>query len=126
MYGGQRPLLITEFAPADWTTGGDPSRNRWTEEMVLDFAKGALPWLEQQDFIAGYAWFPFGKTSPPGHTSALFELDGELTTLGRYYASVTPENIFGDQSIGVTEFRTINSNNNGANIFKSSTGGTSP
>ena len=101
MYGSRRPLLITEFASADWTTGGDPSRNRYTEQMVLDFTKEVLPWLEQQDFIAGYAWFPFEKTSPVGHTSALFESDGQLTTLGKYYASVTPENIYGDQSIVV-------------------------
>ena len=123
MYGGQRPLLLTEFAPADWNTGGDPTRNRWTEKMVLDFAKEALPWLEQQDFIAGYAWFPFDKTSPQGHTSALFELDGQLTPLGKYYASVTPENIYGDQSI-VVEFSSNSSNNNKQdNIFTLSSGG---
>jgi len=100
LYGG-RPLLLTEVAIADWTTGGDPDRNRWSEQQVLDFAKEVLPWLEQQDFIAGYAWFPFNQSSPPGHTSALFDLNGQLTALGRYYASVTPDNIYGDQSITV-------------------------
>jgi len=102
VHGSSRPLLITEFAPADWTTGGDPSRNQWTKEKVLEFAKEVLPWLEQQDFIAGYAWFPFNANSPQGHSSALFDANGELTTLGQYYASVTPDNIYGDQSIGTS------------------------
>lgn len=103
MYGSKRKLLITEFAPADWTTGGDKSRNRWSKQKVLDFAKEALPWLEQQDFVAGYAWFSFGQNHPNGHSSALFNANGHLTKLGQYYASVTPDNIYGDQSIAFEE-----------------------
>ena len=102
-YGSKWPLILTEFAPADWTTGGDPSRNRFTEKMVLDFAKEVIPWLEQQDWIAAYAWFPFKDTSPQGHTSALFDSDGRLTLLGEFYASVTPNNPFGDQTIALEE-----------------------
>ena len=102
-YGGKWPLLITEFSPADWTTGGDPSKNRNTERMVLEFAKEVVPWLEQQDFIAGYSWFSFKQTRPEGHTSALFDLNGQLTPLGQFYASVTPDNPSGNQSIVVEE-----------------------
>jgi hypothetical protein len=96
---GERPLLITEFAPADWKTKGDFSKNRHNPEAVLAFAKEVLPWIEQQDWIAGYAWFSFGINRSQGYTSALFFEDGSLTALGRYYASITTENPSGDQSI---------------------------
>ena len=98
MYGG-RPLLITEFAPADWNTKGDFSKNRMTTANVMSFAKDVLPWMEEQDWIAGYAWFSFSMNSPQGYTSALVHADGSLTALGRYYASITPDNPKGDQSI---------------------------
>ena len=96
---GRRPLLITEFAPADWRTGGELERNRHSPAAVLAFAKRVLPWMEAQDWIAGYAWFSFGMHSSNGYTSALFFEDGTLTALGRYYASVTNENPAGDQDI---------------------------
>lgn len=98
MYG-ERPLLITEFAPANWRTDGDFERNRHTPARVLAFAKEVLPWIEEQDWILGYAWFSFRMHQPQGYTSALFFEDGSLTALGRYYASITNENPQGDQSI---------------------------
>ncbi len=61
--------------------------------------KEVLPWMEQQDWIAGYAWFPFSVDSPQGTSSALFDQNGKLTACGRYYTSVTPEHPYGDQSI---------------------------
>ena len=98
MYGG-RPLLVTEFCPADWNTKGDFTKNRMTTKNVMAFAKEVLPWMEEQDWIAGYAWFSFGMHEPQGYTSALIHADGSLTALGRYYASITPDNPKGDQSI---------------------------
>ena len=94
---GKRPILLTEFAPADWSAGSKED-NRWSPAMVLDFMKEALPWLEQQDWIAGYAWFPFSIDDRMG-TSALWDEDGNFTACGRYYASVTTENPKGDRSI---------------------------
>ncbi len=96
---GKRPLLITEFAPAEWNTKGDFTKNKHTPAKVLAFAKEILPWMEQQDWIAGYNWFSFSIQSPQGYTSALFFGDGSLTALGRYYASITRENPAGDQTI---------------------------
>ena len=61
--------------------------------------KQALPWMEEQDCIAGYAWFPFDINCPVGNSSALFDKNGNLTACGRYYKSVTPENPSGDQTI---------------------------
>jgi len=96
---GRRPLLITEFGVADWNTGGDIRKNRYKQAQVLTFMKEILPWMERQDWIAGYAWFPFNIDSPHGTCSALFDADNNLTALGRYYRSINPENPDGDQTI---------------------------
>jgi len=98
LYGGQLPLLITEFAVADWTARSLED-NRYSTAQVLEFAKIVIPWMEQQDWILGYAWFSFKQNWAAGTSSALYDTDGVITPLGEYYASVTPENIFGDQSI---------------------------
>lgn len=84
-----RPIIITEFAPADWNAT-TPAQNKHSETAVLNFMKGVLNWMEETDFIYGYAWFSFSKTSAAGCTSALFNEDGTLTTLGEYYANFTP------------------------------------
>jgi hypothetical protein len=96
---GQRPLLITEFGVADWKTLDGVSKNRYSQAQVLKFMKEILPWLERQEWIAGYAWFPYDVASPHGTSSALFDASGELNALGRYYRSVTPDNPDGDQTI---------------------------
>lgn len=84
-----RPIIVTEFAPADWTAS-TPAQNKHTEAAVLNFMKGVLNWMEETDFIYGYSWFSFSKTEAAGCTSALFNEDGTLTTLGEYYANFTP------------------------------------
>jgi hypothetical protein len=98
---GKRPLLITEFAPADWQTGGDITKHRHKPEDVLAFMKEVVPWMEQQDWIAGYAWFPFAIDSPQGTSSALFDTSGKLTRLGEFYSTVTPRNPSGNQTIEI-------------------------
>jgi hypothetical protein len=100
LYGSQRPLLITEFAPADWNAKS-PETNKWSQARVLAFMKEVLPWLEEQDMVAGYAWFPFEQTNEFGSSSALYDINGNQTALGRFYASVTTENPAGDRSIQV-------------------------
>lgn len=95
---GKRPLLVTEFACADWKAESLEA-NRCSPAKVLAFMKEVLPWMEAQDWIAGYAWFSFRPDSKPGSTSALFDEAGALTACGRYYKSVTRENPKGDQSI---------------------------
>jgi len=95
---GSRPLLVTEFAPADWKAK-TPNKNRISPKKVLTFMKDVLPWMEEQDWILGYAWFPFGIDTPQGTSSALFRKDGSLTACGEYYKSITPDNPKGNQSI---------------------------
>ena len=97
---GRRPLLITEFAPADWQAKTH-SQNRMKAPAVLAFMREVLPWMEKQDWIAGYAWFSFEPYEPHGHTSSLFKQNGDLSTLGRFYQSVTTQNPNGDQSIQI-------------------------
>ena len=95
---GRRPILITEFAPADWEAR-NLSQNRHKAPMVLAFMKEVLPWLERQDWVAGYAWFSFEHNQAVGHTSSLYDKNRNLTACGRYYQSITTENPDGDQSI---------------------------
>lgn len=90
MYGN-RPLLLTEFSVVDGKTQYHEF-NRITEKDVLGFMKQALPWLQTQDWIAGYAWSGEGP-------SALFDERGELTAVGKFYASVRQDNPLGNQNI---------------------------
>lgn len=96
----QRPILITEFAPADYNAL-TVQENRHSPAEVLNFMKQALPWLEAQDWVAGYAWFSFPIDKPVGTSSALFDANGNFTACGRFYASVRTDNPYGDQSIQV-------------------------
>lgn len=96
---GKRPLLITEFAPADWKTGGDIDKHRHSPARVLAFMKDVLPWLEEQEWVVGYSWFSFRADAPQGTSSALFLNDGSLTAAGRYYRSITADNPKGDPTI---------------------------
>lgn len=94
----QRPLIITEFAPADWSSR-DINHNKISKQHCLDFMKQALPWLEQTEWIIGYSWFSFQQSSPQGCNAALFDKKGQLTPLGQFYKSVRSDNIYGDQTI---------------------------
>lgn len=80
-----RPVLITEFAVADWRCK-TKEENRYTAQQVFVFMQECLPWLEEQDWIVGYSWFSFNIDSSHGCCSALFDNEGNLTTCGRYYA----------------------------------------
>ena len=61
----KKPLIITEFAPADWSAT-TTSENKYSRSTVLAFMKEVIPWLEQQDWIAGYSWFNFLPKNPLG------------------------------------------------------------
>ena len=89
-----RPIVITEFAVADWTAT-TPADNKFSPEQILNFMMEALPWLEQTEWILSYAWFSFETDSAEGWSSALVEgtdaSTGEvtLTPLGQYYSEFT-------------------------------------
>jgi hypothetical protein len=83
---GRRPLLITELGIADWEAKS-VEQNRFKPASVLLFMQMVLPWMEEQDWILGYNWFPFKIDNPHGTSSALFDQNNHLTALGSYYAS---------------------------------------
>lgn len=98
----QLPVLITEFAVADWgaQTIAD---NKYTPEQVLAFMKEVLPWLEQNENVLGYAWFQSGIDSPVGWPGALYDADGRLTACGEYYRDLQPGGEGGDEGDGGNE-----------------------
>jgi len=118
-----RPLLITEFAVADWEAKSVED-NRFSPERVLEFMQVVLPWMEEQEWILGYSWFSFEHSDPNGTTSALFSEDDEnndglvLTPLGEYYRTFNIANGGGGSSSGFTSIgdwllgSTGNNNNN--------------
>merc|ERR1712157_700687 len=86
--GGGRPIVITEFAVADWEAS--------TAEQNMAFMVEILPWLEQTEWILSYAWYSFETDSAAGWPSALVKSgssnDGgvvNLTPLGQYYSDFT-------------------------------------
>ncbi|RLJ67609.1 glycosyl hydrolase [Sulfurisoma sediminicola] len=89
------PIWITEFAVADWDAKGKPTgTNRYSEEKVLEFMKVVLPELEKRPYVLRYAWFGARKSYQDfeqTRTSRLFESNGSLTPLGRYYADFSAE-----------------------------------
>ena len=95
---GKRPIILTEFAVADFSATTLVGNNN-TREEALTFMKQALPWLESRPWIVGYAWFPYTITDIVGWPSALFDDSGQLTPLGQYYASVRTDTPTGNQTI---------------------------
>lgn len=86
MYG--LPIWITEFAVADWQAS-KTSPNIYTPDDVVGFMEAVLPALEARPHVARYAWFgagPAAATSLPLGPSALFDVHGDMTTPGTYYA----------------------------------------
>jgi hypothetical protein len=83
LYG--RPIWITEFAVADWKAK-TLSENKYSNKEVLQFMKDVLPRLDSLSFVERYAWFSAKSTSSATGTSALFNPDGSLTELGKFYA----------------------------------------
>ncbi len=88
------PIWITEFAVADFSASKKNCRvdceNKYTEQQVLAFMKEVLPELEKRSYVARYAWFGSGKFSfshEQVRTSSLFDKNGNLTELGKFYAN---------------------------------------
>jgi hypothetical protein len=85
------PIWITEFALADWGAnayGGGSSR--YQQDEVLEFMQAVLPKLEMWPHVVRYAWFgagPLAANSPALGPSALFDLEGNVTAPGEFYAA---------------------------------------
>jgi hypothetical protein len=84
----RRPIIITEFSVADWNANS-VGTNKFSSQSVLEFMKQVMDWMEEQDWILGYAWFSFDINDQYGTSSALFDSNNnnELTSLGQYYSA---------------------------------------
>ena len=82
-----RPLWITEFAIGDWHAN-KKHPNKYSPQVIARFMKAVLPAMNRLPYVQRYAWFPAtqSKFTALG-TSALFNKNGKLTTLGHIYAS---------------------------------------
>jgi len=81
-----KPVWITEFAPADWNAS-TPAESKHTKAEILSFMKEVLPALDDLDYVERYAWFSAKESSGPLGNAALFNDSNQLTTLGEFYAS---------------------------------------
>jgi len=80
-----RPIWITEFAPADWSATS-PATSKVTKAMALTFMQQILPALEKLDYVARYSWYSSSPENAALGNSALFDSAGKLTPLGEYYS----------------------------------------
>jgi len=83
------PIWITEFATVD-NDAKTVAENDYTPAQVLGFMQKLLPKLEALPFVERYSWFSGGPTSSRLWPSALIDANGNLTTLGQWYADFKP------------------------------------
>lgn len=83
------PIWITEFATADWNAT-TTANNQYTAADALGFMQRVLPKLESLSFVQRYSWFSGDPGSAALWPSALVATNGQLTTLGQWYASYQP------------------------------------
>ncbi|HWK05399.1 MAG TPA: glycosyl hydrolase [Puia sp.] len=86
------PIWITEFATADWNATSKAD-NPYSADQVLAFMQRLLPKLEGLSFVQRYSWFSGDPTSAQLWSSALVDANGNLTTLGAWYAGYKPNNL---------------------------------
>jgi hypothetical protein len=76
-----KPVWITEFAPADWS-----GQHGISPQQAYDFMRQVVPELNRRWYVQRYSWFSAGTGDAFLGQSALFNNDGSLTALGRLYA----------------------------------------
>jgi hypothetical protein len=81
-----KPIWITEFAPADWGASS-PAESKHTKAEILSFMKGALTALDDVQYVHRYSWFSANETSGPLGNAALFDGSNKRTTLGEFYST---------------------------------------
>ncbi|MCD8081617.1 MAG: glycoside hydrolase family protein [Bacteroides sp.] len=87
-----KKVWVTEFAPRDDNAvSGRPETNSYSEEWIRDnFIEPLLTEYESMSEVFRYAWFSGSPTMAGLWTSMLVNKEGELTSLGEYYASIDP------------------------------------
>jgi len=80
------PIWITEFGTADWNAPSIAG-NQYTAADALGFMQRVLPKLDSLPYVQRYAWFSGDPKSAALWPSALIGTNGQLTTLGQWYAN---------------------------------------
>ncbi len=83
------PIWITEFATADWNAS-TKSQNPYSPDQVLGFMQKLLPQLDSLTYVQRYSWFSGDPNSAQLWSSALVDVNGNLTPLGSWYANFKP------------------------------------
>jgi hypothetical protein len=83
------PIWITEFATADWNATTAAS-NQYTAAGALGFMQRLLPQLDSLPYVQRYSWFSGDPASAALWPSALIGANGQLTTMGSWYANHQP------------------------------------
>jgi hypothetical protein len=78
-----KPVWITEFAPADWS-----GNHGISPQQAYDFMRQVIPALNSRSYVERYSWFSADVSDAALGQAALFNHDGSLTTLGQLYARV--------------------------------------
>lgn len=87
-----KKVWITEFAPRDDSAKVN-GYNSYTEARVLDQMKVLLPTYEGMPEVFRYSWFGCAAPTMIGLiTSRFFGDNGQITSLGTYYATISPNN----------------------------------
>ena len=80
-----KPIWVTEFAVSDWfgkAPGGYPLYD------VVQFMKDACAGLDARPYVERYTWKTRKTSDVRMGTSAIFNDDGSLTSLGQVYAAI--------------------------------------
>lgn len=102
----QLPILVTGFAVVD-SDATSTEENEYSAEDVMDFMKSSMEWMDDQEYIYGYAWTSFDIDEAIGCTSALFDTEG-LTELGEYYVMNEKEPEYGPNLVPIPGFEEDN------------------
>lgn len=87
-----KKVWITEFAPRD-DNAKQNGYNSYTESRVLSQMQVLLPAYEQMNEVFRYSWFGCASETMMGLISSrFFGSDGNITSLGDYYATISPNN----------------------------------
>ena len=76
-----KPVWVTEFAPADWS-----GQHGISARQAYDFMRQVLPALNSRSYVQRYAWFSADVNDAALGQAALYNHDGSLTPLGQLYS----------------------------------------
>lgn len=82
-----RPVWVTEYAVADWRATKS-RRSVYSRKQVETFMRETVTGMRAMPFVERFAWKTRAITDPQMGTSALFDLNGKMTSTGKLYASL--------------------------------------